>query len=135
MSYDIMVFDKAKAPTKRLEFMQWYIQQTQWEDDEDYQSIERATEPLRNWFMEMKDIFPPMNGPFAKDTLPADNDLETRLTDYSIGESIIYAAFSWSQADNAFQIAKKLAQKHDVGFFNLSGKGEIILPDGTRIEH
>ena len=86
--------------------------------------------------MEMKDTFPPMNGKFApeEEAIANDEDLESRLTDYSIGYNVIYAAFSWSVADEAYEKVRTLAQKHGVGFFDVSGDGDIILPDGTSIE-
>ena len=55
--------------------------------------------------------------------------------DYSIGHDIIYAAFSWSVAEEAYEQMLSLAKKHDVGFFDVSGEnGDIILPDGTMID-
>lgn len=36
---------------------------------------------------------------------------------------------------NLFQMQNSLAQKHNVGFFDVSGDdGDIILPDGTMIK-
>ena len=56
-------------------------------------------------------------------------------TDYSIGHHVIYAAFSWSVADEAYEKMKELAQKHGVGFYDVSGDdGDIILPDGNLME-
>ncbi len=56
------------------------------------------------------------------------------MTDYSIGRDIIYAAFSWAVAEEADEQMRSLAQKHNVGLFEVSADdGEIILPDGTRI--
>ena len=116
MSYDLMVFEKTKAPDTREAFMAWYEKQTAWEEDHDYQTIGVSAPALQNWFMEMKDIFPPMNGAYAPgmEELEKDGDLESRLVDYCIGREVIYA------------------EKHAVGFFDVSGdEGEILLPDGT----
>lgn len=134
MSYDLMVFEPAKAPAARKEFMAWYEKQTEWEEEHDYQTIGVSSPALRNWFLEMKDTFPPMNGEYAPDLDALDEELERHLVDYSIGFDIIYAAFSWSAADEAYALTRTLAQKHRVGFFDVSGKdGDIILPDGTLI--
>ena len=86
--------------------------------------------------MEMKETFPPMNGEFAPDdeAIENDEDLESRLTDYSISYDSVYAAFSWSLAEEAYETMCRLAQKHGVGFFDASGDGDIILPDGMMIE-
>ena len=87
MSYDLMVFERTKAPTTKKEFMAWY------------------------------------------------ENLELHMVDYSIGYNVIYAAFSWSVADEAYELMRSLAQKHKVGFFDVSGDdGDIILPDGIMIK-
>lgn len=52
---------------------------------------------------------------------------EKRLTDYSFCIAVIYATFAWSVADEAYKMMRALAQKHKVGFFDVSGsEGEII---------
>ena len=57
------------------------------------------------------------------------------MADYCIGYDVIYVAFPWSVADEAYEVMRDLAKKHNVGFFDVSGKkGDIILPDGTRIK-
>ena len=33
MSYDLMVFERTKAPTTKKEFMAWYEKQMEWEED------------------------------------------------------------------------------------------------------
>jgi len=134
MSYDLMVFEKTKAPKTRKEFLAWFEKQTEWGEDHDYQTISVSSPALQNWFMEMKETFPPMNGEYAPDDelLDEDEDLERHTVDYSIGKDVIYAAFAWSTAEEAYDLTRKLAQKHDVGFFDVSGAdGDIILPDGT----
>lgn len=136
MSYDLMVFEITKAPKTKKEFMDWYDRQTEWAEEHDYETVGVTSPALQKLFMEMKDTFPPMNGKFApeEEAIANDEDLESRLTDYSIGYNVIYAAFSWSVADEAYEKVRTLAQKHGVGFFDASGDGDIILPDGTSIE-
>lgn len=137
MSYDLMVFEKAEAPKTREEFMEWFGKQTEWGEDHDYQTISVSSPTLQSWFMEMKETFPPMNGEYAPDEemLDEQKSLEVYLTDYCIGREVIYAAFAWSVAEEAYGLVRKLAQKHGVGFFDVSAaNGDIILPDGTRIE-
>ncbi|MCM1044507.1 MAG: hypothetical protein NC417_03255 [Candidatus Gastranaerophilales bacterium] len=136
MSYDLMVFERTKAPDTREAFMDWFEKQTEWGEDHDYQTISVSSPALQNWFMEMKDTFPPMNGEYAPDddALDENEDLENYMTDYSIGREVIYAAFAWSVAEEANELVRELAGKHGVGFFDVSGEGEIVLPDGTKIE-
>lgn len=136
MSYDLMVFEKTKAPKTKEEFMEWFEEQAEWGEDHDYQTVGVASPALQNWFMEMKETFPPMNGEYAPDdaALAADAGLESRMTDYSIGHDVIYAAFAWSVAEEAYKQMLELAGKHDVGFFDVSGTGgDIIMPDGSKL--
>ncbi len=134
MSFDLMVFETAAAPKKKDEFMEWYDRQTEREEDHDYMSAAVASPALQDWYMEMKETFPPMDGDDAPDMDSLSAEAEDFLTDYSIGREVIYAAFSWGKAGEAYELACKLAQKHGVGFFDVSGDGGIILPDGTLLE-
>ena len=134
MSYDLMVFEKSKAPTTKTEFMAWYEKQVEWSEEHDYETISVSSPALQNWFMEMKETFPPMNGEYAPALELLDEDLESHIADYCIGRDVIYVAFSWSVADEAYELMRNLAQKHKVGFFDVSAdNGDIILPDGTMI--
>jgi hypothetical protein len=46
-----------------------------------------------------------------------------------VGKSVIYCAFAWSKAELAYDTVFELAQKHGVGFFNVSsGNEEVWLP-------
>ena len=76
-----------------------------------------------------------MNGPYAPDEEAFDEmEDDAYVSDYSIGKDVIYAAFSWSLAEEAFETVKKLAMEHGVGFFDVSSnEGEIIFPDGKLI--
>lgn len=136
MSYDLMVFEKTKAPKTKKEFLQWFGKQTEWSEDHDYETIGVASPALQNWFQEMKETFPPMNGEYAPDQklLDEDENLESHTVDYCIGRNVIYAAFAWSTAEEAYELVRKLAQKHDVGFFDVSDdNADIILPDGRKL--
>ncbi len=136
MSYDLMVFEKTKAPAAKKAFMAWYEKQVEWGEEHDYNTISVSSPPLQSWFMEMIETFPPMNGEYApaSELLDEDENLESHMADYSIGHDIIYAAFSWSVADEAYEQMRLLAQKHQVGFFDVSADdGDVILPDGTMI--
>ena len=80
MSYDLMVFEKSRAPETQKEFILWYEQQTEWSEDHDYQTIEETSLTLQNWFMEMIRTFPPMNGEFAPDEAQFDEDENLEIT-------------------------------------------------------
>ena len=124
MSYDLMVFEASKAPKERKEFMEWYEQQTQWSESHNYLDHAVSSVPLQLWFEEMAKYFPPMNGALASDDVD-----DPRVTDFSIGKDVIYSAFSWSVAEEAYPKMRELAIKHSVGFFDVSANnGEILFP-------
>ncbi len=101
MSYDLMVFEAEGAPRDRPSFMTWYWQQTEWSEPHSYDNPEMSAPSLQTWFREMIESFPPMNGPLATDDV--DNP---KVTDYSVGRQVIYAAFAWSMAEEAQGVAK-----------------------------
>jgi len=124
MSYDLMVFEITVAPKSREEFMSWYGAQTEWSEDHSYQDHAVSSESLQNWFKEMIEYFPPMNGPLASDDV--DNP---KVTDHCIGKNVIYSAFAWSEEKDAYSKMRELAIKHSVGFFDASSdNGEILIP-------
>lgn len=160
MSYDLFVFEVSKAPKTKKEFLKWYEKITKWDKDISYDDPNICSPALKNWFAEMIETFPPMDGSFPlirEEELEEidkeldiieeelykneeepdddyDDDIERSLTDYSIDESAIYVSFVWSIAQKAYNIARKLAIKHGVGFFDASGdEGHIILPDLSMI--
>lgn len=119
MSYDLVVFEKRNVPADTEGFLEWYEKQTEWGEDIDYDDISHASLKLQEFFAKIKNIFPPMNGPFAPDDqeLCSDPDLEERLCDYCIGKDIIYLSFAYSVAESAYDIVKQAAYFAGVGFF------------------
>lgn len=118
MSFDLMVFNNKNLKTSD-DFIKWYYELTRWEEDRDYDNIKDTDEKLVSWFMEMKDIFPPLNGEFAKDDEEIEKaDLENKLTDYCIAKEAIYCSFGWSVAQEAYESVKKLAKKHKLSFYD-----------------
>ena len=120
MSYDLAIFEPEKAPKVYGEFLDWLSIQTQWNEDRDYNALAGTAPRLAAWFMEAKEQFPPLNG---EHRLPdeeafANAVTERRLTDYSIGSDIIYAAIGWSVAEEADKHMTRLAQAHGVGIYN-----------------
>jgi hypothetical protein len=125
MSYDLLVFDPAAAPRDREAFMLWYDEQTQWSEPHGYNDPAETMPALAAWYAEIERGFPNSQGPAAF----SGDGLSPRLTDYSIGRSIIYACFRWSEAEPAYEAVRGLAIKHGVGFFNASGDdAEILFP-------
>ena len=83
MSYDLMVFEKTKAPMRKGAFLQWYHKQAEWSEDHDCQTIGVSSFALQNWFMEMKEIFPSLNGAYA----PTDDEIHKRNENQSFRKS------------------------------------------------
>ena len=130
MSYNLMVFNKAAAPKTRAEFMQWYEVQTEWTEEHSYDDPANTSVELRNWFMEVIQTFPAMNGPLASE----DED-NIYVTDYSIGKDIIYVSIAWSISEQAHIKMFALAEKHGVGFFEASNdNGAIYFPDNGKLK-
>ena len=120
-----MVFDPAAAPLERAAFLAWYDKQTEWTESHGYNDPQVTAATLRSWFVDMMRDYPPMNGPLASDDV--DNP---RLTDYSIGREVIYAAFAWSEAEQAYKRVFGAAQTHRVGFFDVSAEdGDVWVPN------
>ncbi len=133
MSYDLMVFDPAPAPRERAAFMTWFEAQTRWEEDHGYDDPKVSSPALGAWFLEMVERYPAMNGPYAGDDVD-----DPRVTDYSIGREVIYAAFAWSESSTAGETVLALAEKHGVGFFDVSAEdGGVWVPtdDGYERVH
>ena len=123
MSYDLMVFEPTAAPRERDAFIDWYHTQANWSEPHGYDDPKVTSPRLAAWFAEMIRTYPPMNGP-----LRSGNIDDPKVTDYSIGSVVIYAAFAWSQAEQAYAQFRRLAAEHGVGFFDVSGDSEIVLP-------
>ena len=123
-----MVFEPSSAPLDRDAFMEWYRQQTEWTESHGYDDPKVSSPGLRAWFLEIIEVYPAMNGPYASEGLD-----ESKITDYSVGREVVYAAFSWSEAEEAFRTAFSLAKKHRVGFFDVSSEQGAVwgpTPDG-----
>jgi hypothetical protein len=120
MSYDLMVFAPDVAPAKkRGPFLDWYDQQSEWEEGHDYNDPAICTPALRAFYEELAQTFPP---------LQTDDDTGT---DYTIGVALIYMSFEWAKVDEAHEAVFRLAGKHAVGFFDVSSDiAETWLPDG-----
>jgi len=130
MSYDLMVFEPTSAPAARKEFLAWYEGQAEWAEDHEYDDPKVSSPALKAFFLDLIQQYPPMNGPHAAEDLDEEED-EVRLTDYTIGTTLIYIAFAWSQEQAAYAAVSQLAAKHQVGFFDASSEQAAVwLPDG-----
>jgi hypothetical protein len=127
MSYDLMVFEPSAAPREREQFESWYRTQTEWAEPHGYDNPSVTSSALRKWYEAITQTYPNMNSPEL-----GDEDFTTSSpSDYSIGTNVIYAAFAWTEADNAYALMRQLAVEHGVGFYDVSddqGNQEIYFP-------
>lgn len=126
-----MVFAPDAAPKKRPAFLDWYDEQTEWDEDHGYDDPAVATPALQAFYADLAAVFPPLAA-----TAPED----ATGTDYTVGRALIYLSFSdWDQIDQAHESVYSLAAKHGLGFFDVSSDlAEVWLPDnkgGLRIAH
>ena len=128
MTYDILAFDPDSVTD--ADFPAWWEKQLEWSEGHSYDDAAVTTPSLRKFYSELIQTFPPMNGPDspADEEFDADPELEVRVTDYSIGTSVIYAAFAWSQDFKAKPLFTSLAQKHGVAVALVSDGGAILRP-------
>ena len=61
MSYDIMIIDHHPRFKNSKDFLTWYDDVTKWDDKVDYNDYSHTTKSLTDWFLEMKEIIPPLN--------------------------------------------------------------------------
>ena len=136
MSYDLMVFEKSKAPEGEKDFLSWYREQTEQVEEHSYDNPSVSSPALQEFFYILKDIFPPMNGASAPDSerLEKERGLEERLCDYCIGRDIIYLSFSYSVAEQARDIVRRTAWFTNAGFFDLGAESRPCFFNEVR-EH
>lgn len=133
MSYDLMVFAPAAAPTKRDAFLDWYEQHTDWKEDQAYDNPAVSAAALQAFFDEISAEFPAA-------LAETDESEDETGTDYTFGPCLIYMSFlDWDKIDHAHEAVFRLAAKHALGFFDVSSDlAEVWLPDkkgGLRIAH
>lgn len=130
MSYDLMVFEPTKAPRDRKAFMDWYQRQVEWSEDHEYNNPAVCSQSLQRFYSKLSEHFPSMNVDDETFEAMEEAGTDNRLTDYSLGSAVIYAAFAYSVAEEAYTTMRSLAIENKVGFFDVSSNdGEILFPD------
>jgi len=112
MSYDILVFDPAHAPSEREAFLEWWDGRDHWSEPHSRNDPAFTTPKLRAWFFDMIERFPALNGPYAVSR-------DQRSADYCIGYHVIYVAI-WFDKQATHERAFELAGEHTLGFFEAS---------------
>lgn len=137
MSYDLCVFNKRKAPKKKEKFAQWYEKITCWEGNSNYDDSSVASADLQHWYEFMLQHFPAMNGRDSERSIERfaeanEMDIDEAVdhsADYSISKDLIYVAFGYSQAEDAYKLAIGKAKELGLGFFDPQ-EGNFPLGDG-----
>ena len=123
-----MVFDPRPELRDRAAFKAWHRSRTAWTDGLDYSEPSNASAGLQNWFREIIEIFPPLNGRLR----PADFATNEWVTDYSIASDLIFVAFSSDKGGVAYEKTRHLAATHGVGFYDSSGDGSVWFPTAAK---
>jgi hypothetical protein len=109
-----MVFAPETAPAKRDAFLDWYDQQTAWDEGDACDNLAVCAPALQAFHAELAAEFPPVQA-------EAEPSEQEAGTEYSVGQSLIYMSFhDWDK----FDVSSDLA--------------EVWLPDrkgGLRIAH
>ncbi len=115
MSYDLMVFNQRKVPYEFSQLRPWF--HTHMEEDV---LPEKSPAIFCSFLDKIRKWFPPM------DQCP-----ESRLhdaCDYEIHEDFIYMCFSYSAAEKAHGIVKRLAKAENLGFWDVSQSFDRTFP-------
>lgn len=144
MSCDILGFDKSKAPKTSREFEEWFKEKSKWSENRDYFDIKGTTKPLVDFFMELNQIFPEMNGPYSptEEVINNNPDINLRLADYTIGSDLIYVGFPWSLAGEAENKVRELAFKYGLGvsdmvniYWDENNSEKLIIPKSIKAKN
>jgi hypothetical protein len=126
MSYDLMVFDPAGPPSDRLGFLNWYAEVARMGDGKLTSDPATTGPALQAWYRDMIREFPAVNGPDATGSADMDN---VKRTEYRFTEKAIIASFQWEASRHALRQAGKVARRHSVGLFDVSGEtGAVWAP-------
>lgn len=124
MDYNIfrlMIFDTGAAPKTLDDFFKWFGT-LNWKE-KDAIDLEIRTPALNSWYGEIIKIFPPATG---KALLETPQLCQAHYT--ACGEALqLFCAEPF--AEKAWRVARKLAEKHGLGFFDISYQEDVILPD------
>ena len=135
MSFDLFVFERRKSIKTSLDIFSYQEEFTEYTEDKDYNSLKGCSDIISSWAKKMFEEFPPMNGEYAPpdEAAYASEESENRLADYSLGAHGVYCAFSYHVAEEALEYAKMIADKYQVGVYDVQsndaifGKGIEIL--------
>ena len=128
MSYDLLAFDANAAPRDRAAFKEWWAVQSQWGEGHGYNDPSVTTPELQRFYELMTSEFRDIG------SLSDDEDADSKTSDYSIGMSVIYVAFPWSEADVAYDKFRESVVMSGVGFYEVSmdqGAEELFFPGDT----
>lgn len=137
MSYDICVFNRKRAPIHKNDFLKWYERIMEWNGDSGFDDISVASKELQEWYSFMLKHYPAMNGRDAEESQQCyakakGVDVDAAIddsADYSIDNNLIYVAFGYSQAKDAYKLAIGKAKELGLGIFDPQ-EGSFPLNDG-----
>ena len=132
MSFDLMVFDPAVAPTSAEAFAAWQRELTAWHENDEFRldPVKAGAAP-KAWFMEMIRHFPPKDGPFS---LPGWDQRRTWAA-YRFAEPLCWAQFRVEDTEMAASLGFEAARRHGLGVHDIGGDGRVWIPgpDGAHV--
>lgn len=132
MSYDVMVFEDAKAPRTKEEFVEWYEKQVAWSEGHDYSDISIAAPSLQNFYEALKKSY------IFADDLGEDGNYNGEeggkyIDHAAIGREIIYMCFPRGNAAEIYEDIMDMAMDNGVGIVDVEGGSEVIFANGEYI--
>ncbi len=126
MSFNLFVFERRENLKTSVEICSYMEEFTEYKEDKDYNSLEDSSEIIVNWSKKMFEKFPPLNGEYA----PSEEqfhlkEIETHLTDYSIGKNAVFCAFGWDVAEEALEDIIAMADEYKAGVYDLQSNEAI----------
>jgi hypothetical protein len=131
MSYDVAVFDPAAPPGDRIGFLSWYTEIARGGDGTLVSNPAIVSPALQAWYRDMIKGFPATNGPDDAGLAATEND---NRAEYRFAPNAVFVGFQWEASRHAQRQAMKLARRHAVGFFDVSGdSGAVWAPSAKGI--
>lgn len=125
MSYDLMVFDPAAVPLERPGFIAWVRRMIRMGEGSVLE--ETQLEALTLWRNDMAARYRRHSLRYGREVTPT-----LLLPDFRITASAIYASFDWRLCVPLYRDGLRLAQDHQIGFFDVSGEEAAVWIPGLR---
>lgn len=125
MSYDLMVFDAAAVPLERPAFIAWVRRMIRMGEGSILEETQLPS--LTAWRHDMSARYRRHSLRYGREVTPCLLEPDFRVT-----ASAIYASFDWRLYAPLYRDGLRLAQDHQIGFFDVSGDDAAVWTPGAR---